>query len=65
VVVIAARIPKDLKEQVLAVCKDIYEIETVSGCIKEILRDVVYAYRRLKPTRESLQRTLIEILRKK
>ena len=64
-VVIATRIPKDVHEKLVLVCRDVYGITAISTCLKEIVFDVIAAYNKIKPTRETLQQTLLELLRKR
>jgi len=60
---VAAKVPEDLLEEFLEVCMAVYETKTVSGCIREMMKEFVKAYRRLKPTKEAMQRTLLEMLK--
>lgn len=62
---ITVRTPKELRNSIEEICRVVYETEKISSCVKEILWDVVAAYKKLKPTREAVQRSLIEILRKR
>ena len=64
-VVIATRIPKDVHEKLVLLCRDVYKTNAISTCLKMIVYDAIEAYERLRPSRERLQQTLLELLRKR
>jgi len=64
-VVIATRVPKETKQKLLELCTAIYGKDKVGPCLKELVRDAIIAYYRLKPSRELFQRTILEVLKAK
>ncbi len=52
-VVIATRVPKETKQKLLELCTAIYGKDKVGPCLKELVRDAIIAYYRLKPSRVS------------
>jgi len=61
--VVSAKVSKKLLEEFLEVCRAVYGKKTVSSCIREAMIEIVRAYQRIRPTKETMQRTLLEMLK--
>jgi len=64
-VVVSTRIDKNTREKLLEMCIAIYGKNKVGPCLKELIRDALLAYYRIRPTRETLQRTILDLLKTK